>query len=95
MQPNTFIGHVVHKVEVTQSYSVKKVIVWLESLWACIQNLLKHVVLFFSKASENQIELVQKWQWKGRECIIMIIVIIDFSENRYTMSSIMTKCIQL
>ena len=91
IQTDTFIGQLVHKVEVTQFYSVKEVTECLESLWAYIQNLLNHIVLLFSKTPENQIELVQKWQWNGRECIITVIVITDFSENRHTMSSKMTK----
>ena len=36
----------------------KKVIIWLGSLWTSIENLLQHIVLLFSKSSENQIELV-------------------------------------
>ena len=59
IQPDTFIGQLVHKVEVMQFYSVKKVIIWLESLWAYIQNLLEHIILLPSKTLENQIELVQ------------------------------------
>ena len=95
IQSDTFIAQLIHKVEVMQFYSVKKVIIWLESLWAYIENLIQHIVLLFSKPSENQIELVQKWQWNGRECVITVIVIIDFSEYRHTISSITTKCIQL
>ena len=95
IQSDIIIGQLTHKVEVMQFYSVKKVIIWLESIWVYIENLLQHIVLLFSKSSENQIELVQKWQWNGRECVITVIVIVDFSEYRHTMSNIMTKCIQL
>ena len=95
IQADTFIGQLIYKVEVVQFDSVKKVSIWLKSLWVYIENLLQSIVLLFSKPSKNKIELVQKWQWNGRECIITVIVIIDFSENRHAMLSIMTKCIQL
>ena len=76
IQSDTFIGQLIHKVEVVQFHSVKKVSIWLESLWANIVNLLQSIVLLFSKPSENQTELVQKWQWNGRECVITVKVTI-------------------
>ena len=41
----------------------------------------------------NHIELVQKWQWNGKECIITATVLIYFSKYKHTMSTIMTYCI--
>ena len=34
MQIDTFIGQLIHEVEVVQFQTVKKVSVWLESLWS-------------------------------------------------------------
>ena len=95
IQADTFTGQLVYKVEVAQFHSVKKVSIWLECLLVHIENLLQSIVLLFSKQSENQIKLIRKWQWNGKECIITVIVIINFSEYRHTMSSIMTKCVPL
>ena len=63
IQLDTFIGQLIHKMEVAQFHSVKKVRIWLDSLWAYIKKLFQNIVLLFSKPLENKIELVQKWQW--------------------------------
>ena len=93
IQKDTFTGQLIHEVEVVQFQAVKKVIISLEALLSYTENLLKSIVLLFSNSLENHIKLVQKWQWNGKECIITVTIIIDFSEYKHTMSSIMTHCI--
>ena len=90
---DTFIGQLIHYVEVVQFQVVKKVSIWLKSLWSYIENLFKSIVLLFSKTSENHIELLRKWQWNGKGCIITVTIIMDLSKYKYTMSSIMMQCI--
>ena len=45
LKEDTCIGQLMHKVEVTQLDFVKKLSVWLESLWACIKSLFQSVIL--------------------------------------------------
>ena len=78
VQSGTFIGQLNHNMEVVQFQSVKRVSIWLESLRLYIQNLLQSIVLLFSKSLENCIELVRKWLWNGKECVITVTIIIDF-----------------
>ena len=65
IQADTFTGQLIHKVEVVQFHSVKKVSIWLESLWAHTENLLQSIVLLFSKPLENKIvSLKVAMEWK-------------------------------
>ena len=41
----TFMGQIIHKVEVFQIQAIKKFSTWLKSLWSNIENLLKCIVL--------------------------------------------------
>ena len=50
VRTDTFIGQLIHSVEVVQFQSVKKVSVWLESLWLYIENFASNIVLLFSKS---------------------------------------------
>ena len=92
----TYMGQLIHKVEVVQFQAVKKVSTWLKSLslLSNIVNLLKSIVLLkCSTSSENCINMVRKWQWNGKECTITITIILDLNEYKHTMSSILTLCI--
>ena len=93
VQKDTFIGQLIHSVEVVQFQAVKKVSIWLKSVWSYTENLLKCIVLLFSITLKNCIELVLKWQWNGKECIITVTIIIDLSKYKLTMSIIMKQCI--
>ena len=58
VQEDTFIGQLIHDVEILQFQAVKKVSIWLRSLWSYLENFIKIIVLVFSKSLENCIELV-------------------------------------
>ena len=58
VQKDAFIGQLIHNVEIVQFQAMKKVSIWLKSLWSYIENLLKSIVLLFSKSLENHIDMV-------------------------------------
>ena len=85
----TFMGQLIHKVELVQFQVVKKFSTWLKSLGSNIENLLKSTVLLkFSTSSESCIDMVRKWQWNGKECTTTVTIIVDLNESKHTMSSI-------
>ena len=68
----TFMGQIIHKVEVVQIQAIKKVSTWLKLLWSNIENLLKYIVsLKFSISLENHIDMTRKWLWNGKECKLL------------------------
>ena len=45
------------------------------------------------KVYKKYIDMTRKWQWNGKECTITVIIIMDLSEYKHTMSSISMQCI--
>ena len=66
IKTDTFIGQLIHKVEAEQLDFVKKGQCMAGIIMGAYENLFQSVILLFSNPSENKIERVLKWQWKGK-----------------------------
>ena len=90
----TFLGQVIHTVEVVQIQTIEKFSTWSKLVLSNIEKHLKYIVLLkFSTPSEKHIDMTRKWLWNGKECIITVTIIMDLNEYKHTMLSISMQCV--
>ena len=95
LETDTVIAKFTNRVEIAQINAIKQVGVRSESLWVYIKYLLQTTVSLLNNSTENKLELARTLQWNGRECVVIVIVVMDSDEYKHTMSSVSTRCIPL